>query len=195
MQPTAALSQPVEQKHLRAREHRETRKAVEQCRGVAPIAGAVLQPDHGFRVGRDQAADEVERVADHRHRRDVIEKEPERRRSDLVDNAGDEREDAVVADPLVVEGRQHQHPAAAVTDRVPHQGRGVGHRAGAGPRHQLLGRDPRLDQPVEQCHPLGRATSSSPRSSCRRSRARPHPGRAASGRRRQSARHRVRRSA
>ena len=154
MQPTAPFLQPVEQKDLGARENRKTRITVEQRRSVAPIARAVLQPDNRLRIGPDQAADQVEREPDHRHWRDVVEKELQRRRADLVDDAGNECEDAVVADPLVVEGRQHQHPAAAVVDRVAHQRRGIGHRAGAGPGHQLLRRDPGLDQPVEQFHPL-----------------------------------------
>ena len=85
----------------------------------------------------------------------MIEIDPERGRRDLVDHARNESENAVVADALIIEGRQHQHAAAAVADGVANEARRLGRRAGAGSGHQLFGRNSRLDQRIEQCHALG----------------------------------------
>src|SRR5258708_5301139 len=89
------------------------------------------------REGR--GADALERVGDVSDGRDMIEIDPERGRRDLVDDARYESENAVIADALIVEGRQHQHAAATVADGVANEARRLARRAGAGSGHQLFG--------------------------------------------------------
>ena len=84
----------------------------------------------------------------------MIEEHPQRRRADPIDDAGEKREQPVIVHAFVIKGRQHQHAADAVTDRVADQGRRLGDRTGAGPRDQLRGRDAGRDQPVKQRHAL-----------------------------------------
>ena len=79
MRAGAAAAHGSEQEALAAAEHVEAVRSefLEHGGGVAPVARAVFEPDHGFWISLDEAADQVERVADHRHRRDVVEEEPE----------------------------------------------------------------------------------------------------------------------
>src|SRR5215472_14721357 len=85
----------------------------------------------------------------------MIEVDAESGRRDLVDDAGYERENPVVADPLVVEGRQHQNAATAMVDGMPGKARGLADRTRADAGHQLFGRNSLLDEHVEQGHALG----------------------------------------
>ena len=67
-----------------------------------------------------------------------------------LDDLGDARIEAVVADALVVKGRQHQHTEAALLHRVPGQRNSVRQRTTTGAGHQYAGRDSAVDQSLQQ---------------------------------------------
>ena len=96
-------------------------------------------------------------------------------------------EKPLVAHPLVVERRQHQHAAAADADGVPGEVDAVGQGAAAGADHQLLRCDPGVDDLLDERLALGDGETSSPRWWSRTGRARGSPGRAASARGRRTA--------
>ena len=74
--------------------------------------------------------------------------------ADFLDNLGEEAEEALLARVLVIEGRQHEHAAAAELDRVIRQQDGISERAHARARHELGCRDARFDDLLQHLHAL-----------------------------------------
>ena len=103
----------------------------------------------------DQPSDQGQREADLRHRGYMIEVDLEPVVSHFLDGLGEEAEQPLLARRLVIERRQHQHPAASQIHRVLGQHDGVGERAGARAGHQLGSIQlARVDQLLQQLHAL-----------------------------------------
>ncbi len=85
----------------------------------------------------------------------MVEVDPQPAVADPLDHLGEAAKQPLVGDALVVEGRQHQHAAAAQLHSAAAQLDGVGEGAGACARHHALGRQPRLDQRLQQRDLLG----------------------------------------
>src|SRR5690349_18738302 len=111
--PRAAPAHVGEQERLAPREHVEAarREGVEHGLGVAPIARAVLHSGHHVRVRLEQPLDEAEGDRHLRDRRDVVDVQAQPPVAHPLDHLREALEEPVVGDALVVEGRQHQHPA------------------------------------------------------------------------------------
>ena len=113
-----------------------------------------LRPATVFGKLLDEAADERQREADLRHRRDVVEVDLEPVVAHPLDGLGEEAEQPLLARTLVVERRQHQHAAAAQVHGVARQHDGIGQRASASAGHELCGLDAVVHQLLEQLHAL-----------------------------------------
>lgn len=142
MQPVPPVAQGVEQDGLGAREDVEALGAElrDGARGVVPVAAGVLHAGDRAGVALQQALDQRVGEAHLRHRRDVIEVEPQAAFADPLDHLAEEGEQAVVGDALVIEGRQRQHAGAALVDRAAREPNRVGQRAAAGARQHARGR-------------------------------------------------------
>ncbi len=145
----------LQKESLGAGKHPEVIPAtLEHGFGVVPVTRAVFDTDDRIRVCLDQSLDQVAGDADLGHRRNVIEVNAQRGTAHAFDDLGKTREQAIVADILVVEGRQHQRARATEVDRVPGQSHCLGQRTEAGAWHHALRIDTRLDQAIEQRHLL-----------------------------------------
>ena len=176
-----AAAQGGEQERLAAGENVEAVRleALEHRLRVAPVARAVLHAGDRARIAREQPLDEREADRHLRHGWNVIQVDAQARVADALDHLGEAREQAVVADALVVERRQHQHAGAAgatawrvsstVSVNAQQPVPGIMRAGGAG-----------CDEVLEQRELLAAPSASSLRSWCRTPRGQ-HPARAASG--------------
>ncbi|MGY3345357.1 hypothetical protein ACVWYK_004126 [Bradyrhizobium sp. USDA 4470] len=107
-------------------------------------------PDDGRGIGRPQPFDQRMRDRLHRHLRDVIEHDLELGMTNALDDLAVGGINAVVADVLVVERRQHHHGVDPDGERVAGQRDGVGERSDAGARQQLVRPDAAGDHGLQQ---------------------------------------------
>src|SRR6267142_2354288 len=148
----AASAHVGEQEGLAAREHVEApgRERVQHRLRVAPVARAVLHAGHDARVGLEQPLDEPERDRHLGHRGDVVDVHAQPPVAHPLDHLREAPEEPVVGDALVVERRQHQHPARAQLHGVRGELHRIGERAAAGARHEPPRIDAARDHAVEQ---------------------------------------------
>jgi hypothetical protein len=148
----AATAQRRQEHRLRAGEHIEARglEFAQHGRRVVPVARAVLDAGHRARVGLQQPLDQRQADADLRDRRDVIQVDAQALVGDRIDHPRKAAKEPFVGHALVEKRRQHQHAGAARGHGVPRELDGVVERAGAGARHQAVGRNAVFQQRIEQ---------------------------------------------
>ena len=80
----------------------------------------------------------------------MIEVDPQPPVTHALDHFREALEEPIVAHALVVEGRQHQDPAAAELHGMRREAHRVGQRAAARTGHHARGVEPRPHQPVQK---------------------------------------------
>ena len=89
--------------------------------------------------------------------------------ADALDHFGIIGKDAVFADTLVVEGRQHQHRRRAGLRRRIRKPHRIGNGAGTGARHQAIGRDAGVEKGCREDRASPRRSANSLPNWCRKS--------------------------
>ena len=145
-----ALLEERQKKLVGAADDREAGKGMGIADHVAEIAGTVLHAGDGVGILFEQPFDQIRAEGDPRHLREVIEVHLQPRVAHLLDDFGKPGEQAIVADVLVVERRQHQHAARAQFHGLAGQPDGVRDRAASGPRHQRIAGNAVFDEVVEK---------------------------------------------
>src|SRR5215212_1066588 len=130
----AAVTQRIEQQGLGACENGEVRELPAEGHDALRVAGAVLRTDYHARVGIYEAGDQGQPEVDARHLRDVVEVEAKTIVAEALDDLSEEAEQTIFADPLVIEGRQHEHTPGPGLECRATQAYGVGEGAGSRPR-------------------------------------------------------------
>ena len=155
--PRPAGAQGGQEELLRAREDAELRQGAADGLGVRPIARAVLDADHGPGIRRHQALDQTEAHIDPGHAGEVIEKDFEPFLAHALDGLRICGEQAVLADALVIERRQHQHSGGAQLQRRPCQAHRVGDGAAAGADDEAARVEAARPQRLQKLEPFAEA--------------------------------------